>query len=169
MQLRHPQEAGGFAFLVSVLLSLVGSLVLAYIYSNYDDDEEGVNIEIDDDTLKATLINLYSVWLFSIVCFVSVINKKFLLTFYNFDNTSDYRRKMFLALRDDQAETKSSIILTLTLAHPDTFRNWGDTFLKPWCFEAWEWYRKMRGRVDDPKRRRGSVSVRELLGEKEMK
>lgn len=153
-----------------------------------------MNIKIDDDTLKATLINLYSVWLLSIVCFVSVINKKFLLTFYNFDNTSDYRRKMFLALRDDQAETKSSIIL----AHPDTFRNWGDTFLKPWCFEAWEWweherptwftdrwvecvpneyipfewqvrYRKMRGRVDDPKRRRGSVSVRELLGEKETK
>ncbi|GMI15337.1 hypothetical protein TrLO_g10512 [Triparma laevis f. longispina] len=124
MQLRHPQEAGGFAFLVSVLLSLVGSLVLAYIYSNYDDDEEGVNIEIDDDTLKATLINLYSVWLFSI------------------------EHEMPAWFTDRWVECV------------------------PNEYIPFEWrvrYRKMRGRVDDPKRRRGSVSVRELLGEKEMK
>ena len=128
---------------------------------------------------------------FSFSVFVSVINRKYLSTFYNMDTASEYNRKMVLNYRDDQDHLKAAALRD----HPDIYAGWGDELLKPWTLKNWDrweeerptwftdqWvegvpneyilydfrlkYKKTKGRVDDDKlkRRRGSTSVRELLG-----
>ncbi|GMI00260.1 hypothetical protein TrLO_g11334 [Triparma laevis f. longispina] len=64
------------------------------------------------------------------------------------DTASEYNRKMVLNYRDDQDHLKAAALRD----HPDIYAGWGR--------------KKTKGRVDDDKlkRRRGSTSVRELLG-----
>ena len=125
----------------------------------------------------------------SAVSFAIVIKREYHHTFYGFDTALTYNRKSFLNLREDQEEEKSNIF---TL-HPDVYKKWGYV-VKKWTFNNWKrweeekpaWFTDVgvdgvpndflpfeyrvkyfsMGRVDDAqlKRRRGSVSVRELLG-----
>ena len=115
---------------------------------------------------------------------------EYLHTFIGGDTAATFNRKVFLALRDDHEKEKSLFFD----CHPDvcrlfkdelkqwTMSNWKifeDTkpewFTDGWIdkvpndympFEFRVKYKKTMGRVDDPKNmeRRGSVSVRELLG-----
>lgn len=136
-----------------------------------------------------------SIWFLSAVAFASVINREYLHTFYDMDTASSFNQKEFLHhLRDNQDEEKSDI-LTLhpdvylawgdELIKPWTLKNWNrwEEERPTWFTDRWiecvpneyipfGWrvkYKKTKGRVDDSQlqKRRGSISVRELVGGKE--
>ena len=181
---------GGFYFLASILISLASSFVSSHIYSkHYEGDDK-----VDVSTLEAILAVMCAVWIASAVTFISVINKKYLRTFFSFEDAKTYHRRIVLNLRDDQEELKSGALTD----HPDIYAAWGDELLKPWTLENWsrweeekpawftdawinnvpnhyipyDWrvkYKKTKGRVDDPQMRRRSslAQVKTLLGGKE--
>ena len=161
-----------------------------YAYSNYYNGDE----KLDDETLQNALISLVAIWFVSTVTFASVIKREFLHTFYDMDTASTYNRKAFLHLREDQ-DFEKSWSLTVhpdvykawgdELIKKWTLKNWNrwEEEKPAWFTDEWieavpneyipfEWrvkYKKTKGRVDDSQfqRRRGSISVRELMGGKE--
>ena len=190
IHLRGSCEMGGFYFLVSILISLASSFVSSHIYSkHYEGDDK-----LDANTLQTILTVMSAIWITSLITFVSVINKKYLRTFYNLDTASQYSRKIVLNCREDQDEYKSGALTE----HPDIYAAWGDELLKPWTLENWnrweeekpawftdawidnvpnhyipyDWrvkYKKTKGRVDDPQMRRRSslAQVKTFLGGEE--
>jgi hypothetical protein len=182
---------GGFYFLLSILISLASSFVSSHLYSKHY--EEGDN-KLDANTLQTVLAVMCAIWITSLITFVSVMNKKYLRTFYNLDTASEYNRKIVLNYREDQDEYKQGALTD----HPDIYEAWGDELLKPWTLENWnrweaekpawftdkwidnvpnhyipyDWrvkYKKTKGRVDDPQMRRRSslAQVKTLLGGEE--
>ena len=162
----------------------------AYTYSNYYNGDK----KIDGETLQNALISLVAIWFVSAVTFALVIKRKYLHTFYDMDTASTFNRKAFLHFREDQDLEKSELITIHPdlympwgdeLIKPWTISNWNSwEEEKPaWFTDKWiesvpneyvpfEWrvkYKKTKGRVDDSQlqRRRGSISVRELVGGKE--
>ncbi|GMH84634.1 hypothetical protein TrST_g812 [Triparma strigata] len=187
IHLRGSCEMGGFWFLVTLLLSMTGSFVSAYLYSNHYQDDD----KLDTESLQAVLGSLSAIWVLSALSLVLVMDRKYLSTFYNFDTASDYERKCFMNAREDQDDLKSELLTD----HPDMYRTWGDELLKPWTLKNWDrweeekpawftdawiecvpneyipydWrvkYNKTKGRVEDPQmRRRSSVQqVKMLMG-----
>ena len=166
------------------------SFISVYVYSNYY-DKDG---KLGDEALQTTLGSLVAIWFVSAVTLASVIKREYLHTFYDTDTASSYGRKRFLNFKEDQDDLKS-IILTLhhdiykvwgdELIKPWTIGNWNrwEEEKPAWFTDSWiegvpneyipfEWrvkYKKTKGRVDDSQlqRRRGSISVRELMGGKE--
>ena len=161
-----------------------------YAYSNYYNGDE----KIDGGTLQTALISLVAIWFVSAVTFALVIKRKYLHPFYDMDTASTFNRKSFLHLREDQDLEKSEYLTCHPdiymawgdeLIKPWTMKNWNrwEEEKPAWFTDAWiegvpneyipfEWrvkYKKTKGRVDDSQlqRRRGSISVRELVGGKE--
>lgn len=189
LQLRHPNEMGGLPFLFSIVYSLVGSFTSVYLYSTHHENDD----KLSQSTLQTVLGSLVAIWVVSLVSFALVIKREYLHTFYAADTSSTYNRKEFLILREDQEAEKSGY---LTL-HPDVYKPWSDVvkkwtfenwkrweeekpalFTNGWIdgvpndfipFEFRVIYKKTMGRVDNAqlKRRRGTVSVKELMGGKE--
>ncbi|GMH96203.1 hypothetical protein TrST_g13193 [Triparma strigata] len=189
MQGRHPQEMDGLSFAISVLTSVVGSFLSVYAYSNYYDEDE----KIDGETLQTTLGSLVSIWFVSAVTFALVIKREYLHTFYSMETASAYNRKNFLHHKEDQDDKKKGVLSLHPdvykawgeeLIKPWTIKNWNrwEEEKPAWFTDKWieavpneyipfEWrvkYKKTKGRVDDSQlqRRRGSISVRELVGGK---
>ncbi|GMH86951.1 hypothetical protein TrST_g4851 [Triparma strigata] len=192
IHLRGPCEMGGFWFLVTLLLSMAGSVGSVYLYSTHYEGD----IKLDAETLQKVLGVLGTVWMSSAIAFVSVMDRKYLHTFYSLDTTSDYKRKSFLSAGEDQDYLKSKILKD----QPDVYRTWGDELIKPWTLKNWdrweeekpEWfsdkwiehvpneyipydwrvkYNKTKGRVEDPMMRRRSslAQVKMLMGGEEEK
>jgi len=190
IQLRQPQEMGGLPFLISILMSVVGSFVSVQVYSTYYNED----VKLDNETLQTVFGSLVAIWFVSAVTFALVIKRAYLHTFYDLHTASTFNRKSFLHLREDQDLEKSEKMRR----HPDIYMAWGDELIKPWTINNWnrweeekpawftdnwieavpneyipfEWrvkYKKTKGRVDDTQlqRRRGSISVHELVGGKE--
>ena len=171
---------------------MAGSGASVYLYSaHYEGDDK-----FDAETLQTVLSVLGTVWVSSAFAFVSVMNRKYLSTFYNFDTASDYERKCFLNAREDQDDVKNDLLTN----HPDVYHTWGDELMKPWTLKNWDrweeekpawfsdkwiehvpndyipydWrvkYNKTKGRVEDPQKRRRSslVQVKMLMGSEEEK
>ena len=160
------------------------------MYSTYYNED----VKLDDKTLQTVLGSLVAIWFVSAVTFALVIKRKYLHTFYDMDTASTFNRKAFLHLREDQDLDKAGF-LTIhpdiymawgdELIKPWTINNWNrwEEEKPAWFTDKWiesvpneyipfEWrvkYKKTKGRVDDSQlqRRRGSISVRELMGGKE--
>ena len=194
MHLRNPCEVGGLPFVSSLIISLAASFVSVSLYSSHYEGD-GNTTKLSDDSLKAILASLYSVWFISGVVFIAVIKREYWHTFFSLDTASDYNKRFFVNLRDDQDEAKSSMFS----CHPDNYKSWGDELMKPWTLENWsrweeekpawftdtwiesvpnnyipyDWrvkYNKTKGRVDPQMRRRSSVQqVKMLMGEVEEK
>ena len=135
-----------------------------------------------------------AIWFVSAVTLALVMKREYLHTFYNMDTASTYNRKAFLHLREDQ-DLEKSFMLTVhpdvykawgdELIKPWTIKNWNrwEEEKPAWFTDKWieavpneytpfEWrvkYKKTKGRVDDAqlKKRRGSISVREVMGGRE--
>ena len=75
--LRGPNDMGGFWFLVTSLLSMVGSGASVFLYSNHYDGEDKLGTE----TLQKILGSLIAIWLVSALSFVAVMDRKYLHTF----------------------------------------------------------------------------------------
>eukprot|EP00519_Triparma_laevis_P013328 CAMPEP_0182492156 /NCGR_PEP_ID=MMETSP1321-20130603/1371_1 /TAXON_ID=91990 /ORGANISM="Bolidomonas sp., Strain RCC1657" /LENGTH=135 /DNA_ID=CAMNT_0024694563 /DNA_START=108 /DNA_END=512 /DNA_ORIENTATION=- len=130
IHLRGSCELGGCWFLVTVLLSMAGSIISVSLYlTHYQGDNK-----LDADMLHTVLGSLGAIWLVSAVTFISVINRNYHNTFYSLDTTSDYKRKCFLSAREDQDDLKSKILKD----HPGVYRTWGDELLKPWTLKNWD-------------------------------
>ena len=150
-------------------------------------------MKLDNETLHTALGSLVTIWFVSAVTFALVIKREFLHTFYDFDTASTFNRKEFLQLNDKDLE-KSEILTRHPdvykawgdeLIKPWTIKNWNrwEEEKPAWFTDKWieavpneyipfEWrvkYKKTKGRVDDSQlqRRRGSISVRELVGGRE--
>jgi len=190
MQLRHPQELGGLPFLVSILTSVVGSFVSVHVYSTYYNED----VKLEYETLQTVLGSLVAIWFVSAVTLALFIKRGYLHTFYGMDTASTFNRKAFLHLREDQDLEKSEKMRRHPdiymawgdeLIKPWTINNWNrwEEEKPAWFTDNWieavpneyipfEWrvkYKKTKGRVDDTQlqRRRGSISVHELVGGKE--
>ena len=151
-------------------------------------------MKLDNQTLQTALGSLVAIWFVSAVTFALVIKRKYLHTFYDMDTASTYNRKSFLHLREDQDLERSNLLKIHPyvykawgeeLLKPWTLKNWSrwEEEKPAWFTDAWiesvpndyipfEWcveYKRTKGRVDDSqlKRRRGSISVREIVGGKE--
>ena len=179
----------------SLVISLAASFVSASLYSSHYNEGEEDTTKLSDDTLKTILASLYSIWFISAVAFIAVINREYWHKFFSLDTASDYNKRFFVNLRDDQDEAKSSMFS----CHPDVYKSWGDELMKPWTLENWskweeekpawftdtwiesvpnnyipyDWrvkYNKTKGRVDQQMRRRSSVQqVKMLMGDVEEK
>ena len=161
-----------------------------YAYSNYYNRDE----KIDSKTLQTVLGSLVAIWFISAVAFALVIKREYLHTFYDMDTASTYNRKWFSLLKEDQDDEKKGVLSLHPdvykawgdeLIKPWTISNWNrwEEEKPAWFTDKWiegvpneyipfEWrvkYKKTKGRVDDAqlKKRRGSISVRELVGEQE--
>ena len=135
-----------------------------------------------------------AIWFVSAVTFTLVIKREYLHTFYSMETASTYNRKRFLLLKEDEDDKKKGVLSLHPdvykawgdeLIKPWTTKNWNkweeekpvwftDTWIEavPNEYIPFEWrvkYKKTKGRVDDSQlqRRRGSISVRELMGGKE--
>ena len=138
--------------------------------------------------------SLVAIWFVSAATVALVIKREYLHTFYSMDTASTFNRKVFLHLREDQDLEKSVALKDHPdvyvawgdeLIKPWAMKNWNrwEEEKPTWFTDAWieavpneyipfEWrvkYKKTKGRVDDSQlqRRRGSISVRELMGGKE--
>ncbi|GMI00185.1 hypothetical protein TrVE_jg8506 [Triparma verrucosa] len=107
------------------------SFVSARLYSDHYDEGGEDTTKVSDDTLKAILASLYSVWFISGVVFM--IKREYLHTFISLETESDKEKRFFVNLRDDQDEAKSSMFS----CHPDVYKSWGDELMKPWTLENW--------------------------------
>ncbi|GMH51051.1 hypothetical protein TrST_g8578 [Triparma strigata] len=195
MHMRNPCEVGGLPFVSSLIISFAASFVSASLYSSHYNEGEEDTTKVSDNTLKAILASLYSIWFISGVVFIAVIKREYWHTFFSLDTASDYNKRFFVNLRDDQDEAKSSMFS----CHPDVYKSWGDELMKPWTLENWsrweeekpawftdawvesvpnnyipyDWrvkYKKTKGRVDPQMRRRSSVQqVKMLMGDVEEK
>ena len=151
-------------------------------------------MKVIDATLQTALISLVTIWFVSAATFALVIKRRYLHTFYDMDTASTFNQKIFLHLREDQDLEKSEYLSVHPdvykawgdeLIKPWTINNWNrwEEEKPAWFTDKWieavpneyipfEWrvkYKKTKGRVDDAqlKKRRGSISVRELVGEQE--
>lgn len=88
---------------------------------------------MEEETLLAVLFSLCTTWLVWGVALVSVMQQKYLSTFCNIDNASEFNHKLFLSMREDQELEKSWVFL----AHPDNHACWGDDVLKLWTRKNW--------------------------------
>ena len=93
---------------------MTGSFVSAYLYSNHYEGD----VKLDAETLQTVLGILGTVWVSSAITFLSVMNRKYLHTFYSLDTASDYKRKCFLSAGEDQDDLKSKVLKD----HPDVYR-----------------------------------------------
>ena len=130
--LRNPCDCGVLPFMSSLVISLAASFVSVSLYSSHYEGD-GDTTKISDDTLKAILASLYSVWFISGVVFIAVIKREYWHTFFSLDTASGYNKRFFVNLRDDQDEAKSSMFS----CHPDQYKSWGDELIKPWTLENW--------------------------------
>ncbi|GMI02698.1 hypothetical protein TrVE_jg6934 [Triparma verrucosa] len=171
---RGPCEIRGFFSIVTVLISMAGSFVSAWLYSNHYEEDD----KLDTETLQTVLSVLTAFWITSAASFVACMNRSYLHTFYSLDTTSDYKRKCFLSAGEGQDDLKSKILKD----HPDD--RWEEEkhswFTDKWIEQVpnnyipYDWrvkYNKTKGRVDDPQmRRRSSLQqVKMLMGGEEEK
>ncbi|GMI17272.1 hypothetical protein TrLO_g13415 [Triparma laevis f. longispina] len=135
LQIRHPHEVGGLAFLFSIPYTIAGSFISIYLYSTYD----GGEVELDVGTLQILLGSLCTLWFISGVTFLAFIDKTLIHTFYNADNTSEFKRKFVLHhLNNTSNPDDGKKIASLALKdHPDVYSGWADELLKPWTLKNW--------------------------------
>lgn len=115
-------------FSLSTVYSLVGSFASVYLYSfTYDQDDK-----LDLSTLQAALGSLVAIWVVSAASFAPVIKREYLHTFYDADTSSDFNRKAFLNLREDEEAQKSALIT----CHPDNYKKNRDV-VKKWTLKNW--------------------------------
>ncbi|GMI00288.1 hypothetical protein TrLO_g11347 [Triparma laevis f. longispina] len=138
IHLRGSSEVGGFCFLVSILTSLVSSFVSVHLYSTYYNLDE--DNKLDADALQVILGSLCAVWIISLLAFISVVNWKYLRTFYNMDTGSEYNRKSFLSYKNDQEHLKAKILKV----HSGVYAGWGEELLKPWTLKNWDRWEEER-------------------------
>ena len=81
---RNPCEGGGLPFVSSLVISLAASFVSASLYSSHY-EVDGDSTKLSNDTLKAILASLYSVWFISGVVFIAVIKREYFHTFFSLD------------------------------------------------------------------------------------
>ncbi|GMH95951.1 hypothetical protein TrST_g6062, partial [Triparma strigata] len=195
MQFRNPCELGGLPYIFSLFISFAASFVSSSLYLSHYNEGEGDTTKLSDDTLKTILASLYSVWFLSSVTFIAVIKREYLHTFFSLETASDFSKRFYLDLREDQEETKGAMLSY----HCDVYKEWGDELIKPWTSKNWsrweeekpmwfrdawienvpntyipyDWrvkYNKTKGRVDPQMRRRSSMQqVKTLLGVEEGK
>ncbi|GMH93488.1 hypothetical protein TL16_g12643 [Triparma laevis f. inornata] len=103
MQMRYPQEMGGFMFLTSILFALDERFVSVYLHLTYY--EEG-DTKLDVETLQAILGSLCAIWLTSAVAFASIMKRKYLRTFFSLETASDFNRVKFSTLRDEMTKRR---------------------------------------------------------------
>jgi hypothetical protein len=183
MQLRHPGEAGGIAFTGMMIEAQVGCFVCGWLYVTYYD---GPN-KLDADVVWTCIIGLSILFFVALGVFLSVMNRDFLPTFFSTDTAATYNEKWFDGVPDGDDEMKSLIfgvhpVYRVDFAHKieawskENWEKW-ETRKPTWFTDEWiesvpndcipykycVKYRKTKGRRESDARR-GSVSVKELLG-----
>ncbi|GMI10985.1 hypothetical protein TrLO_g9310 [Triparma laevis f. longispina] len=76
--------------------------------------------------------SLVAIWVVSAASFAPVIKREYLHTFYDADTSSDFNRKAFLNLREDEEAQKSALIT----CHPDNYKKNRDV-VKKWTLKNW--------------------------------
>jgi hypothetical protein len=182
-QFRHPGQAGGVAFTGILIESQVGCYFCGWLYLTHF---RGSN-KLDDTVVWSCIGALSGLFLLGLAVFLLVANKEFLGSFFSTDTAATFYEKWFEGVPDGDDETKSSIFST----HP-VFRTKVEIKIAAWTkanWERWEreqpawftdaWiesvpnhcipykycvkYKKTKGRRESDARR-GSVSVKELIG-----
>jgi hypothetical protein len=182
-QLRHPGQAGGVAYIGILVESQVGCYVCGWLYLTY---YKGTN-KLDDRLVWSCIGALSGLFLLGLVVFLLVANKEFLGSFFSTDTAATYYEKWFEGIPDGDDEAMSDVFTT----HP-VYRTrfehkisaWTKANWKRWEQEQPAWftdawiesvpnhcipykycvkYRKTKGRRESDARR-GSVSVKELIG-----
>lgn len=132
----------------SLLLAPVSSFVSVHLYTKYYDGP----MKLDKEILTILPASLFAGWLISIVMFVSLgMKRSFLHTFFLLDTTSEFKRKQFIASREDQDDVKGTILKL----HPDVYREWIEELPKPWTLKNWsKWEEKKPGETKRVAKRR---------------
>jgi hypothetical protein len=186
MQMRHPAEAGGIMWTTMLIMAQVGCYACGWFYvENFDGPQK-----LGSDVVWTCIIALSLVFLAASITFVAVMNRELLPSFINTENYSSYMKRWFKEIPEGNDVMKSSIFK----CHP-VYRRGFEREIMEWSRGSWnkwererpvfftdKWidsvpndcmpfeycvkYRKTKGRRESDKRR-GSVSVREMLGGEE--
>jgi hypothetical protein len=182
-QFRHPGQAGGVAYIGILVESQVGCYVCGWLYLTY---YKGTN-KLDDRLVWSCIGALSGLFLLGLVVFLLAANKDFLASFYSTDTASTYYEKWFEGVHGNDDEAKSAIfgvhpVIRTNFEHKISawtkanWERWGQE-QPAWFTDAWiesvpnhcipykycVKYRKTKGRRESDARR-GSVSVKELIG-----
>ena len=106
LQARHPFEAGGLHFTLSLLWSQISAVVCVVLYQQFYKNEKNKRSKIDAVTLLSIVGSLVLVWAVSFYCFLKKINPKYLHTFFGTMTASQYCAHMF---RTGDDRTKSTL------------------------------------------------------------
>ena len=103
--------------MLTCLSSVVASFVSLYLYANhYEEEEENEGEKLNNATLQFVMAILCGSWIVSAGVFFSSVKREYLHSFWSFDSTSSFRRKLFLSYCEDEDESKSRFLKS----HPDT-------------------------------------------------
>jgi hypothetical protein len=183
MQLRHPGEAGGIALTSMLIEAQAGCFVCGWLYVTYYD---GPN-KLDADVVWKIIVGLSILFFAAFGVFLGVMNRDFLPTFFSTDTTGTFHEEYFEGISDGDDESRAYIfgvhpVYRVKFAHKiaawskGNWEKW-ETQKPTWFTDEWiesvpndcipykycVKYRKTKGRRESDARR-GSVSVKELLG-----
>merc|ERR1719443_524806 len=91
--MRHPQEFGGLAWSLNLILTLVGSCIAVSLYLGCKPEDVS---KLEASTIWAVVGLLLGIWILSLVAFVSAMNRELLPTFYSTASTRTYSAELFM-------------------------------------------------------------------------
>jgi len=179
--MRHPGEAGGLTFTLSLVQAQIVCFVSCWLYLMYYEGDE----KLSDATVWTIVGGLGSIFFLGGAVFLFVIDRDFMHTFFDTDTCATFNRKWFRGIKDGDDEQRSQAF-SIHPAQRKRFEN----ELHSWTLDGWErfeqvkpswftdrWidsvpndmipfkycvkYKKTKGRRAE---RRGSTSLRELVG-----
>jgi hypothetical protein len=192
MQMRHPGQAGGLFFSLTLAMAQISCYACGWIYLKFfeevkADEEEGtVGVtKLSEKVVWGAIGSLNAAFVFGWIAFLLVMEREFIITFFSTDTYSTFLKKWFAGISDGDDEQKSGIfdsqrshrrkmerdIRAWTLANWERWeREKPQWFTDRWIDSVpndcipYEFCVKYKKTKGRQEKRRASVSVREMLG-----
>ena len=167
---RHPYELGGLGF----TLSIVWAQILPFVALQFSDS--GMKGEI-----KVLLVVSFMLWLSLTIVFFCTIDLSYLNTFFGTKTAPQYTCELFMTSKDDHQKFRAVFKnrTEYTKSIHEEVKEWVAINLSKWRREEPDWFNIERipdellpndvfEAVGGAKRRRSSVSLREIVGLQEI-
>jgi len=166
LHFRHPYELGGFGFTISILWAQAFSFVALQFF---DEDSK--------DIMRGFLFVSFSAWLVLNIIFFCTIDLSYLNTFFGSKTAPQYTCEFYLTSNDDYAKFDAVFDnrIQYTKSIHEEVKLWMAANIDQWRRDQPDWFnihkipddflsKEVFESVGGAKRRRSSVSLREIVG-----
>jgi len=166
---RHPYELGGLGFTIS----MIWAQIFPFVALQYFDGEM-------KDIMKVFLATSFTVWLLSNIIFFCTIDLSYLNTFFGTKTAPQYTCERFLDATDDSTRWSAAFgnRMEYKKAIQAEVREWVSNNIEQWKNDNPDWFniekipdeylpKEVFEGEGGARRRRSSVSLREIVGWKE--